>query len=185
MKQEKTLTLEELRLRISNYKKNKPKHSADSIGMRFETPNNLYFYDTGTGKVFRINAELNVFLYQLLFCDNDVSFLQQMAEESMLNVQEILQYIEDEDLLKGTEGDKLYSDEYLEIAEEERKTKCKQLILELTGACNLRCKYCIYSSSEKGFREFNSENMDRETIRKSIEYLQEYGVKEVYVSFYG
>lgn len=98
--------------------------------------------------------------------------MKQVALEEGLNIAEILGYIEEEDLLKGTDSDKLYNKEFLEIAEKQQRTKCKQLILELTGACNLRCKYCIYSSSEKGIREFNSKNMKKETIIKAIDYLR-------------
>ena len=182
---EEHLTLEKLMERISVYKSKKPNNSIESIGMTFETPDNVYFFDTGTGKVFRMDKYMEQFMDQLLHGNNDVYQLRKMAEDNGLDIPQILNYIEAEDLLKGTDSDKLYCKEFLEIADRERRTKCQQLILELTGACNLRCKYCIYSSSEKGFRGFNSHNMEKETIIKAIDYRRENGAEKVYITFYG
>lgn len=182
---EEHLTLEKLMERISVYKSKKPNNSIESIGMTFETPDNVYFFDTGTGKVFRMDKYMEQFMDQLLHGNNDVYQLRKMAEDNGLDIPQILNYIEAEDLLKGTDSDKLYCKEFLEIADRERRTKCQQLILELTGACNLRCKYCIYSSSEKGFRGFNSHNMEKETIIKAIDYMRENGAEKVYITFYG
>lgn len=150
------LTLEKLMERLAVYKSKKPNNSIESIGMMFTTIRNTYFFDSGTGKVFIIDKALEIFLLHLLFCDNTPAQLRDIADKNDLNVPEIIAYIEKEDLLKGTESNKLYCQEFIDMKEQERKSNCKQLILELTGACNLRCKYCIYSSSEKGFREFNS-----------------------------
>lgn len=184
MKEEK-LTLEKLVCRILEYKKNKPGNSAKSIGMTFETSGNIYFFDTGTGKVFKIDIGVQKFLFQLLFCDNDISELEDIAKKNNVDIDSIIKYIEDEDLLKGIEGKALYSDSFLEKAKAEIGLKCQQLILELTGACNFRCKYCIYSSSEKGFREFNNESMSKEIICKSIDYMRDHGEAVVYITFYG
>lgn len=179
---EEHLTLEKLIERLSVYKSKKPNNSIESIGMTFETSNNVYFFDTGTGKVFRMDKCMEQFMDQLLHGNNEVYQLRKMAEDDGLDLPQILNYIETEDLLKGTDDDKLYCKEFLEIADRERRTKCQQLILELTGACNLRCKYCIYSSSEKGFRGFNSDNMEKKTIIKAIDYMRENGAEKVYIT---
>lgn len=179
------LTLEKLMKRLAVYKSKKPNNSIESIGMIFTTIHNTYFFDSGTGKVFIIDKALEIFLLHLLFCDNTPAQLQDIADKNDLNLPEVMAYIEKEDLLKGTESNKLYCQEFIDMKEQERKSNCKQLILELTGACNLRCKYCIYSSSEKGFREFNSKKMKNETITKAIDYLRENGDDQVFISFYG
>lgn len=179
------LTLETIMERISIYKEGKPNHSIESIGMMFTTSANTYFFDTGTGKVFKTDEALETFLNELLFGNHNLSEMQEIVEKTGVNIQEVLECIESEDLLKGTKGEHLYCKEFFERAEAERNSKCKQLILELTGACNLRCKYCIYSSSEKAIRDFNSRNMKKETIVKAIDYLKANGDSEVYVTFYG
>ncbi len=76
----KNLSLEKLTLRISDYKKCKPKHSINSIGMFFKTEKNLYFFETGTGKVMRIDHNLQEFLIQL-FRGHDVKALEEFADE--------------------------------------------------------------------------------------------------------
>lgn len=178
-------TLNDLILRISDYKSKKPGNSVESIGMFFGTKNSIYFYDTGTGKVFEVNSNMKEFLCKLLYCNTDTVYLEEMAEEKGIDIPELLNNIESEDLLKGTEGDKLYSEDTLKKAKDDIGKKCRHLILELTGACNLRCKYCIYSSSEKSFREFNSESMTVGIIEEAIEYMKNHGDEEVFVTFYG
>lgn len=114
-----------------------------------------------------------------------MSDLEQMAKDNELNIDSIIKYIDAEDLLKGIKGTQLYDDYYLNKAKSEIGSKCQQLILELTGACNLRCKYCIYNAEEKSFREFNNESMSEKIICKSIDYLRDYGESTIYISFYG
>lgn len=183
--EKETLTLEKLICRISEYKQQKPNNSAKSIGTTFETSNKLYFFDTGTGKVLEMDRGMQKFLFALLFKDSSVSDLEQMAKDNELDIDSIIKYIDEEDLLKGIEGTQLYDDYYLDKAKSEIGSKCQQLILELTGACNLRCRYCIYSAEEKSFREFNSESISEEVICKSIDYLRDHGESTVYISFYG
>lgn len=183
--EESDLTLENLSKRISNYKEKKPGHSGASLGMFFKTFEQLYFFDTGTGKVLKIDERLYRFLYELLFRNSDIEQLNKIVKEEELNIEEILDYIKKEDLLVGTGGDQLYNEEIIKKAKNEIGEKCQMLILELTGACNLRCKYCIYNSSEKGFREFHSESISEKIIKKSIDYMKKHGDKEIYISFYG
>ncbi len=68
-----------------------------------------------------------------------------------------------------------------------------ELILELTTACNLRCKYCIYSNNYDDKRSHGNDNMTWETAKKSIDLYLNY-IKEGYkmnpnrvatFSFYG
>ena len=64
--------------------------------------------------------------------------------------------------------------------------KCKQLIIELTGNCNLRCKYCIYNDFYEGNRNFNTSNIDFETARKAIDYVFAHRDPEhLAITFYG
>lgn len=46
----------------------------------------------------------------------------------------------------------------------------KQLILELTSSCNLRCKYCIYSEFYPTTRSHGNTFMSFETAKKAIDY---------------
>lgn len=126
------------------------------------------------------------FLYQLLYGDCSISNLHQIARKYQMDLNNVIEYIEKEDLLKGTEGNSLCDKAFLDKAEQEIGAKCQMIILELTGSCNLRCKYCIYHAKEKSFREFNQESMPKETIRKSVDFIRDHhGEDTVFISFYG
>lgn len=69
----------------------------------------------------------------------------------------------------------------------------KQLILEVTSACNFRCKYCVYSENYLYTREHGSEMMSFETAKKAIDYyyssfqsaLERNPMKQAIIGFYG
>lgn len=69
----------------------------------------------------------------------------------------------------------------------------KQLILEITNACNMRCRYCIYSEYYPQTRTHGSEMMSLETAQKAVDYFfDNYEIayrrnptKHPMISFYG
>lgn len=71
--------------------------------------------------------------------------------------------------------------------------KLKQLVFEVTDACNLHCKYCAYAELYEGYDFRNNTNMPFHKARLVIDYLQELWEKNclqdmenpVAVSFYG
>ena len=67
------------------------------------------------------------------------------------------------------------------------RTECKQLILETTRDCNLRCKYCLYSGHHPGRRGTVKQHMLPETAREAVDYLAAHSSRcpEVIVGFYG
>jgi uncharacterized protein len=68
-----------------------------------------------------------------------------------------------------------------------------ELILETTRACNLRCKYCIFSGIYDGFRSHSNENMTHEVAVQAVDmyfkYLSEGSFynpdREPTIAFYG
>jgi len=65
--------------------------------------------------------------------------------------------------------------------------ECKQLILEATRDCNLRCRYCLYSGRQPGRRGTYKQHMPLDTARKAVDYLAAHSARcpEVLVGFYG
>ena len=69
----------------------------------------------------------------------------------------------------------------------------QQLILEVTSACNFRCKYCVFGGNYELMRSHQTTNMSWETAKKAIDYYFEmFKVAEEYnyiriptVNFYG
>jgi len=65
--------------------------------------------------------------------------------------------------------------------------ECKQLILEATCDCNLRCRYCLYSGQHPGRRGTYAQHMPLDTALKAVDYLAAHSARcpEVLVGFYG
>ncbi len=61
----------------------------------------------------------------------------------------------------------------------------QQLVLEVTEACNFRCKYCIYNEDYEGNRDFGTAKMPQEIAQKAIDYLAEHSSSHFAVTFYG
>ena len=63
---------------------------------------------------------------------------------------------------------------------------CRQLTLQVTQQCNLRCEYCAYSGVYKNWVHNNS-NMDWETAKKAIDFFLSHSrdSKEIVLGFYG
>lgn len=62
----------------------------------------------------------------------------------------------------------------------------QQLIIELTGKCNLRCKYCIYNDYYEENRDFNTSDISFETAKKAIDYAYAHRHPDHFsITFYG
>ena len=73
------------------------------------------------------------------------------------------------------------------IIEQYIETRIKQLILQVTQQCNLRCGYCSYSGKYMGQRSHANERMSFQTAKKAIDFFLERNneLPEVTISFYG
>ncbi|HWQ73931.1 MAG TPA: radical SAM protein, partial [Syntrophomonas sp.] len=80
----------------------------------------------------------------------------------------------------------LYNENYFEHVENQMKHGTSQLILELTGSCNMRCRYCIYHDGYPQNRSFTSKRMSKETALNAIAFIKEHGDRqEAFITFYG
>lgn len=69
---------------------------------------------------------------------------------------------------------------------EDESMQVQQLIIELTGKCNLRCKYCIYNDYYEGNRDFNTSDISFETAKKAIDYAYAHRHPDHFsITFYG
>lgn len=152
------------------------------LGKLFYTSQNAYLYDTGTGKVVQLDTDAQRCL-EALFDDtfNEREFC--LVMEDIPTLSEICSFIQEENLLccppitkfVGSAGNY-----------EEHSFKCNQLTIELTGNCNLRCKYCIYNDYYEGMRTFNTSYIDFETAKKAIDYVYAHSNEDrLAITFYG
>jgi uncharacterized protein len=171
---------------IQEYKESKPAHTAFSIGKIFSENNYYYFYDSGTSKVVMLDSNIAQ-LIELLICSNkSLEELNEFIDLHNINVDELIASINEEDLFKGFKIKHLYNDISLGHMKNQIEMGTTQLILELTGKCNMRCRYCIYHDGYPHNRPFTSKRMSSQTALKSIDYMKQYGDQhEVYITFYG
>lgn len=152
------------------------------LGRLFYTTKSAYFYDTGTGKVVMLDEDSQKLL-ECLF-DRNISNEQFRAELKSINdVDSICSFIDREHLLSNPPVTRFVD---LSAHYREELYKCDQLIIELTGKCNLRCKYCIYNDFYEGNRNFNTNNISFETAKKAIDYVYAHSDhKKLAITFYG
>lgn len=152
------------------------------LGKLFYTSRSAYLYDTGTGKVIRLEPEAQKCM-ECLFDDHKSEQDLRDVLSTLPTIETICAFLQKENLLCNPEitGFVDLSSRY-----DEGSLQCEQLTIELTGNCNLRCKYCIYNDFYDGNREFNTSNIDFETAKKAIDYVYEHSSAErLAITFYG
>lgn len=154
-------------------------------GLLFSTKFKNYFYDTGTGKVLRVGdyefKALQAFLNREISPEDFEIRFQQMGSERSAR---FLDVISTENLLSAPPVKTLHlsaNDNWLY----ETSTNLEQLELEVTEACNFRCKYCIYNEDYDGNRQFGTTQMSKEIAKKAIDYLAEHSSSRFSVTYYG
>lgn len=151
-------------------------------GHVFSTNNQSYLYDTGTGKVLRLNDISYAFFDALLAPNNSVATVEKVVDHMTESTfKEIMSTIDAEHLMARPKLVKMVP----ASAESIDSQKLHQLILEVTEKCNFRCKYCIYSESYDGNRDFGNRNMSWETAKKALDFAFEHSGDDLTISFYG
>ncbi|PJI10328.1 MULTISPECIES: radical SAM protein [Clostridium] len=173
---------------IEYFKKNT--NSPRVLAKLFKTDSLCYIYDTGTSKVLNC-SELEYKILKKIITgkiDEIANLKNEINEEeyfeAMANIKDS---IEQEDILKGGNEFKFVSPGHFEELDDELDNKVRQIVLELTGKCNLRCSYCIYSNDYTERRNFNENDMTEDVAKRAIDYINLHGDKEkgVAVTFYG
>ncbi len=151
-------------------------------GITFHTSKNSYLYDAGTGKVALLDKD-SIPILSALFDNNiDLESFESLLENAK-NVDSIVCFIKNEHLLMRPEKTEFF--DWSSVMTEEA-LQCQQLIVELTGQCNLRCKYCIYNDHYASFRNFNQAYIDFDTAKKAIDYAYAHRSHKYFaIGFYG
>lgn len=152
------------------------------LGKMFYTSQSAYLYDTGTGKVIKLDYDAQLFM-ECLFSDSTSEYELYNVLSNLENVKSICSFLQEENLLSNPQVVN-----FVDLCSDYSETtiECEQLTIELTGNCNLRCKYCIYNDFYEGNRSFNTSNIDFETAKKAIDYVNAHsGDKALAITFYG
>ena len=152
------------------------------MGIPFSTKRKAYFYDTGTSKIVELETKEKE-IFDALF-DSETSLEQTKEMIARLGKQnQILDTINSEHLL----GNPILK-QFVQLEDyyKEENMGIKQLIIELTERCNLRCKYCIYNEYYEGNRNFNNNDISFDTAKKAMDYVYKHRHSErLAITFYG
>ncbi len=165
----------------------KEKDNLERFGKLFKTHKGHYFYDTGTSKVLMIDEETYKIVHQVINGERTEveKLLKKLDERENELLDEFLAAVKENQLFRAIKLERLGTELHGKNLSYELGSNLQQIILEVTGICNLRCGYCIYNDSYDGNRNFNRRIMSKEVAFKAIDYLAEHGKKEVAVTFYG
>ena len=166
----------------------KTKGTQNRLGLLFDTKKNHYLLDTGTNKVVQIEEPLGYEFLNLFFStassfDAFKSFVELHKRNETIAL--FLQQLESEHLLQAFEVEGLHLFGPGRTYKDQLMNHFQQLTLEVTGKCNFRCKYCIYSEDYEGNRDFNSEDMTWDIAEKAIDFALNHSDKKVSITFYG
>ncbi|WP_242949468.1 radical SAM protein [Clostridium pasteurianum] len=161
-----------------------------ALAKLFKTDSSCYIYDTGTSKVLNCSE----FEYRILEkiitgkIDEIVNLKNEVSEEEYFEaIINIKNAIEEDDILKAGSEFKFFSPGHYEELDDELDNRVRQIVLELTEKCNLRCSYCIYSEDYTERRSFGENDMTEDIAKRAIDYINLHGDKEkgIAVTFYG
>ncbi|OOM82003.1 anaerobic sulfatase-maturating enzyme [Clostridium puniceum] len=174
--------------KVENIFKLKESKEIFRLGKLFNTEKNHYFYDIGTGKVLQLDEDVFKILDFIFYGDNKIAwreFEESLDEKALEAMDELNKIIEEEDIFNAPVIDRLYTSNHYENLENSVNNNLMQVIIEVTGKCNLRCGYCIYNEDYSGNRNFNNSDMNIEIAKAAIDYTKEHAGEEIAVTFYG
>ncbi len=152
----------------------------------FETTNrNKYIFDNNTGSIIPSSDEIS-YIVNNFYKSKDL-IIQELLQKFGANTEDILSaYTHVESLVKQgmfisnchpvISNKNLSQNSILE-------TPIAQLVLILTEACNMRCKYCIYSDYYPGIKTYSNQEMSIETALKAIDKYEIFCKKKVEKGF--
>lgn len=171
---------------FNQYFSNVAADNIDRYGIPFATDKNKYFYDTGTGKVLQCSEPLYKLLCNL-FENKGVLNPEQLnisGEELKTAISELKEAMEEEHIF-AAERFQTFICPHADNLENMVGKECKQLILEVTESCNLRCRYCIYGEETMNFRSFGMKSMTFDIAKKAIDYVLTIAGDDMILAFYG
>jgi len=141
----------------------------------FSTPNNSYVYDRGTNSLLSALTK-----DEFLACRRVETGEETEDDWKILNRLTEAGYLKESRLKTIRHSSTSYMRHQLE-------SRIKQLTIQVTRDCNLRCSYCAYSGKYNNQRQHESITMPLELMLKCIDFAmaRSHGLKEVIIAFYG
>jgi len=137
----------------------------------FKTLDNFYIYDVNTNRIIKVEEYVYHYLEYILAgkSANIEKTGLNISEEEILKASYKIKTLQEHGLLSNKRGKKIqhHLDRYLEGI----LSSCMEnLILQVTQACNLRCKYCTYSGDYLN-RPHGALSMPEGIAKKAIDFF--------------
>ena len=138
----------------------------------FSTDAHSYLYDTATNQLLTIPEDFARYLEKGEFSAEE---LEELAADGHGGV------------LLPTSALPLSPGPSLREVERAVRNGCRQVILEISRDCNMRCRYCVYSGRLGARRAPSKQTMSRETALRAVDYLESHSSEcpAVAVGFFG
>ena len=149
--------------------------------LKIETKENKYLYDNSSGYYIPFNNELKKVLNNKL---NNIEGIQSELLKKYLKLNVFSEYIDKNRI-------QYWDEKYIKNLIENSYFMNLQLVL--TGSCNLRCEYCMYSDKYPDHVNYNDYNMIFDTAKRAVDLFsinvknkRERGINNTpSISFYG
>lgn len=163
---------------------------ANPLGLVFPHKDNWYFFDTNSNMLLQIDPVLAAVLPHYGLVENN-EILQLLApshstQATQSAIDEIAQAQIDGSAFLARRPE-IATTPRVAFADAGYGDNLEQLTLSLSEQCNLRCQYCLHSSTDDWIRPHRPQSMSLETARKSLLFFGQRCRRdgEASVSFYG
>lgn len=142
----------------------------------FNTIDKFYFFDVNTTSIIKINEQVYNYLESTL--TNNVEY--DVHLDNQLNT------LKSRGFLKPNDPNVKIAHNALPLVDEMVKGNVRQLILQVTQNCNLRCKYCVYSGSYMN-RVHTNKRMSFDVAKRAIDFYYKHNWNKnlASIGFYG
>ncbi len=156
---------------------------------RFSTDKSHYIYDVNTNQILKVDEIVYDLIDDFGLPDRRIS-IDRSNRYSSRSVEQALKAIlsyRKMGLFSTHRPERLSPPACEECLSESLSSRLRQLILNLTERCNLRCKYCSYSGLYFYERTHSKKSMNLGVAKKAIDFFWRHSedTDKVNISFYG
>lgn len=161
---------------------------SNPLQLKFKTNNGFYVFDGKTGRLYKVTAATFAIFDEFDHLSRDdllVKYGQLFSQEEVDKAYTILQELSHSGLmLCGSLEQRLAPPQMGQIWET-LNHQLKKVTLELTQACNLRCRYCVYSGGYSHYRTHGKMHMSEDLAKAAIDFYADRSAALPAVTFYG
>jgi len=158
------------------------------LQLKFKTDNGYYVFDGKTGRLYKTTAATFAIFDEFDHLSREsllAKYEQLYPREEVDKAHTILQELSHSGLMLGGPLEQRLAPPQMDQIWETLNHQLKKVTLELTQACNLRCRYCVYSGGYSHYRSHGQMYMSEDLAKTTIDFYADRSIKPQAVTFYG